>query len=307
MTEAAGENDVVVRRDSVVRTDARLRAHIPSGPMPVVIQSEYGPIRVFVSQRGSVIASPARDHLEHEGYRWNAVMEFTYYGESFVGPLEVVRYPENPRIAQPVSRDNIVRALRKASSTFMLKQEASILPLAIKDIAIRKNENEDMLRRARADLAALPSEKKSVLARRFDSWCGTLWVSPAEGELAVQGGGFSGSITVSGKICQLSAALPLEHGRELQIVLVNIFASEKREEVPPMLRSSLLELAEVVRRNHPDLVEAATVLRARRRLQVDIATYENTLKVLDRFDMMYRDRLDPAPERQYRATPSSAA
>lgn len=307
MTEPTGENEVVVRRDSVVRTDARLRAHIPSGPMPVVIQSEYGPIRVFVSQRGSVIASPARDHLEHEGYRWNAVMEFTYYGESFVGPLEVVSYPENPRIAQPVSRDNIVRALRKASSTFMLKQEASILPLAIKDIAVRKQENESLLRRARADLAALPSEKESVVARRFDNWFGTLWVSPAEGELSVQGGGFSGSITVSGKICQLAAALPLEHGREPVVSLVNIFASEKKEEVPPMLRSALLELAEVVRRNHPDLVDAATVLRFRRRLQVDIATYENTLRVLDRFEMMYRDRLDPAPEQQYRPTPSSAA
>ena len=69
MSKPVGENDVVVRRDSVVRTDARLREHIPSGPTPVVIQSEYGPIRVFVSQRGSVIASPARDHLVHEGYR----------------------------------------------------------------------------------------------------------------------------------------------------------------------------------------------------------------------------------------------
>lgn len=37
MSKPTGENDVVVRRDSVVRTDARLREHIPSGPTPVVI------------------------------------------------------------------------------------------------------------------------------------------------------------------------------------------------------------------------------------------------------------------------------
>lgn len=307
MSKPVGENDVVVRRDSVVRTDARLREHIPSGPTPVVIQSEYGPIRVFVSQRGSVIASPARDHLVHEGYRWNAVMEFTYYGESFVGPLEVVAYPDVPKISQPVSRDNIVRALRKASSTFLMKQEASILPLAINDIGIRKNENEVRLRRARADLAALPPESKMVEPRRFDRWFGSIWVSPAEGELAVHGGGFSDSITIAGKMLQIVTALPLEHGREPMITLVNVLASEKKEDVPATLRSTLLELAEQVRKNHHDLVAAATVLRARRRLQVDIATMEKRLRVLDRYEMMYRDRIDPAPERQYRSAPSSAA
>lgn len=307
MSMSDGENDVVVRRDSVVRSDARLREHMPGGPTPVVIQSEYGPIRVWVSQRGSVIAQPAREHLVHEGYRWNAVMEFTYYGESFVGPLEVVAFPEVPKISQPVSQDNIVRALRKAASTFLLKQEASILPLAIKDIGIRKEESVVLLRRAKADLAALPPESEIVQPRRFDRYFGNIWVSPAEGELAVHGGGYSDSVTVAGKMLRLDAALPLEHGREPAITLRNVLASEKKEEVPAMLRSTLLEIAEQVRKNHPDLVAAANVIRIRRRLQVDIAKLENRLRVLGRYEMMYRDRIDPDPERQYRPAPSSAA
>ena len=292
--------DFIVRRHDVVRADARLRDHIPSGPRPITYKSDAGPIRVWVSQRGSVIAEPLRGVLEHGGYHWEAVMEFTYYGPSYVGPLKVVKFPDSPQCAHAVSRDNIVRALRKAASTFMLQQEAAILPLALKDIERRKSEEELALAQARADLAQLPAEGDGVVARRFDLWFGTVWVSPSEGELSVVGGGFSGSITVSGKICRLEAVLPLARGHEPAITLVNIFASEKTEEVPPMLRAALLELAEVVRTNHPDLTAASQTIRARRRLQIDIAGHEQRLIKLERFGMMYQDRLEPVVDLQAR-------
>lgn len=292
--------EVIVRRQDVVRTDARLRDHIPSGPRPITYKSDAGPIRVWVSQRGSVIAEPLKGHLVHEGYHWEAVMEFTYYGASYVGPLQVVQFPETARCAHSVSRDNIVRALRKAASTFMLQQEAAILPLALRDIELRKSENEVALAQAREALAQFPAESDGIVARRFDLWFGTVWVSPSEGELSVVGGGFSGSITVSGKICRLEAVLPLDRGHEPAITLVNIFASEKTEDVPPMLRAALLELAEVVRTHHPDLAAASNTIRARRRLQIDIASYEQRLLLLERFGMMYKDRLEPVVEHQGR-------
>lgn len=233
-------------------------------------------------------------------------MEFTYYGASYVGPLQVVKYPEVPQCAHLVSRDNIVRALRKAASNFMLQQEAAILPLALSDIARRKSDEEQALAKAREDLARLPGEGDCVLARRFDLWFGTVWVSPSEGELSVMGGGFSGSITVSGKICRLEAALPLDREHDPAITLVNIFASEKKEDVPPMLRSALLELAEVVRTNHPDLTAASQIIRARRRLQVDIAGCEQRLLKLERFGMMYKNRLEPVVDSSMRPMPGAA-